>query len=77
MAGARGKGRVGRGLSEAAEALLGMGVEADDEEATVTQSYPADGNPCSTWLRCEAGMRCASSLEGSNGASVVTAVTAV
>ena len=31
----RGKGRVGRGLSEAAEALLGMGVDPEDEEAQV------------------------------------------
>ena len=27
----RGKGRVGRGLNEAAEALLGMCVEAEEE----------------------------------------------
>jgi len=32
VAAARGKGRVGRGLNEAAEALLGMGADPEDED---------------------------------------------
>lgn len=38
---ARGKGRMGRGLNEAAEALLGMGGEGDEEPAAAVSSITA------------------------------------